>query len=186
SFQLLADRVLALGTANLLEMDWSGNASQWSSKGSFDEDLILCSEYVSSPNISVWWNKMPTTPVFDSTFTYQRNAQSSALCIATGSVDTSASGSNVPAREDAVTGLQYRAAGSANFAVWMNQNTSGNEGYFMPVPKYYHTSDNGDVQQILLNDCAGGSALDIIVGTKSPTPYTGTIEVWRGRGDSTF
>lgn len=179
---LFADRVLALGTANLLEKDWSGNASQYASKGSYDEDLILCSEYVSNPNISVWENNMPSTPVFDSVYTYQRNAQSSALSIATGSIDTAAAG---PVdREDAITGLAYKASG--NIAIWLNQNSSGNEGLFVVSPQLYMTTDLGDVNQVLLQDCAGSNAPDMIVGTKSPTAYTGTLEVWTGSGTGTF
>jgi len=40
---------------------------------------------VSAPNVSVWFNQMNTVPVFNTTYSYQRNAQSSALSIATGS-----------------------------------------------------------------------------------------------------
>ncbi len=183
SISLTADRVLALGTAILMPFDWSGNASQWASKAGFRNDLILCSEYAAAPNVSVWFNRMNTTPVFNTSFTYQRNAQSSALSIATGSIDTSTAGVDVPAREDMVIGLAKKVSG--NIAVWLTQNTSGNEGYLRPNPRLYQTSDAGDVNQVLLKDCGGGSALDLIVGTKT-SAYTGTLEVWRGQGDSTF
>jgi len=183
SFSLFADRVLALGTANLLEKDWSGNDNNYDTKGSYDEDLILCSEYVSNPNISVWFNHESENhaQVFDSTFTYQVNAQTSALCIATGSIDTAV----VFDREDAVTGLAYKASG--NIAVWLTQNSpTASLGYFVTTPQLYSTADGGDVQQVKLQDCAGGSALDLIVGTKSPTAYHGTIEIWRGNGAGQF
>ncbi|MEP7027473.1 MAG: SdrD B-like domain-containing protein [Candidatus Eisenbacteria bacterium] len=185
AFGLFADRVLALGTANLMEKDWSGNANQWASKGSYDQDLILCSEYVSNPNISVWFNNMASTPVFDSLYTYQSNAQSSALSIATGQIDTSTVSPNVLVREDAVTGLAYKASG--NIAVWLNQNGSGNEGHFFSAPQLYMTADLGDVTQVALHECTGSlGAIDMIVGTKSPTSYTGTLEVWKGSGTGTF
>ena len=183
SISLTADRVLALGAAVLLPFDWSGNASQWASKGGFKKDLILCSEYASAPNISVWFNRMSSTPVFNTSWNYQRNAQSSALSIATGSIDTSTASPNVVGREDVVTGLARKPSG--NIAVWMTQNTSGNEGYLNPNPRLFQTNDAGDVNQILLADCAAGPSLDLIAGTKSST-NVGTIEVWRGQGDSTF
>ena len=189
SISLTADRVLALGTAVLLPFDWQGNAGQYASKGGFKKDLILCSEYASAPNISVWWNQMPNTPVFNTTWSYQRNALSSALSIATGSVDTLTSGSNVLLREDVVTGLAKKPTG--NIAIWMNQNSSGNEGQLTSAtstptgPTLYQTNDAGDANQVLLEDCAGGSALDLIVGTKTST-NVGTLEVWRGTGLGTF
>ena len=54
-----------------------------------------------------------------------------------------------------------------------------------PNPRLYQTNDAGDVNQVLLTDCAGGSALDLIVGTRTSS-NVGTMEVWRGQGDSTF
>jgi len=189
SFSLTADRVLALGTAVLLPYDWSGNASQWSTKGAFRKDLILCSEYASAPNISVWWNRMPTLPPFLTDPTYQRNALSSALSITAGSIDTSTTAPNVFLREDIITGLAAKPSG--NIAIWMTQNTSSNEGQLVSAtstptgPTLYQTNDNGDANQVLLTDCAGGPALDLIVGTKS-TAYSGTLEVWRGAGNGTF
>ena len=189
TISLTADRVLALGTAVLMPFDWGGNASQWASKAGFKKDLILCSEYASAPNISVWWNKMPTTPPFTAAWTYQRNALSSALSIAAGSVDTSTTGSNVFQREDIVTGLAAKPSG--NIAVWLNQNTSGNEGQLVSAtstptgPTLYQTNDQGDVNSILLTDCAAGPAIDLIAGTKT-SAFVGTIEVWRGTGLGTF
>ena len=183
SISLTADRVLALGTAVLIPKDWSGNANQWASKSGLRKDLILCSEFASAPNVSVWFNQMNTTPVFNTTYNYQRNAQSSALSIATGSVDTSTTSPNVVPREDMVIGLAAKPTG--NIAVWLTQNTSGNEGYMRPNPRLYQTNDLGDVNQVLLTDCAGGPALDLIVGTKTSS-NVGTLEVWRGQGDSTF
>ena len=189
SISLTADRVLALGTAVLMPFDWSGNANQWATKSGFRKDLILCSEYASAPNISVWYNHQPIDPVFDTGFTYQRNALSSALSIASGSIDTLTSGVNVVAREDIVTGLARKVTG--NIAVWLTQNTSGNEGQLVSStstpagPTLYQTADAGDVDQVLLTDCAGGTALDLIVGTKTSS-FVGTLEVWRGFGNGTF
>jgi prepilin-type N-terminal cleavage/methylation domain-containing protein len=189
SISLTADRVLALGTAVLMPFDWTGNASQWASKAGFRKDLILCSEYASAPNISVWYNHEPTAPVFDTGFTYQRNALSSALSIASASIDTLTSGSNVVAREDIVTGLAKKVTG--NIAVWLTQNGTGNEGQLVSSvsipagPTLYQTLDAGDVNQVLLTDCSGGTAPDLIVGTRTSN-FVGTMEVWRGSGTGTF
>jgi hypothetical protein len=185
---LTADRVLCLGVANLLEKDWTGSDNNWDTKGSWDADLILGSEYISAPNISVWFNQMggsgamfatPSTPTG-----YQRNAQSAALSIATGSIDNV-----VPTeREDVVTGLARKPSG--NIAVWLTQNSpTANIGFIgsaaTSLPILYQTQDAGDVNQVLLHDCAGTTALDLIVGTKNTT-NTGTIEVWTGSGTGTF
>jgi prepilin-type N-terminal cleavage/methylation domain-containing protein len=189
TISLTADRVLALGTAVLLPFDWSGNASQWASKGGFKKDLILCSEYASAPNISVWWNKTPTSPPFTAAYTYQRNALSSALSIAAASIDTSTVSPNVLGREDIVTGLAAKPSG--NIAVWLTQNTSGNEGQLVSAtssptgPTLYQTNDQGDVNSVLLTDCAAGPSVDMIVGTKT-SAFVGTLEVWRGTGLGTF
>ena len=183
SISLTADRVLALGTAVLMPKTWAGSASQWASKSGMRRDLILCSEFASAPNVSVWFNQMNTVPIFNATYSYQRNAQSSALSIATGSIDTSTTSPNVLPREDMVVGLASKPSG--NIAIWLTQNTSGNEGYMRPNPRLYQTNDAGDVNQVLLTDCAGGSALDLIVGTRTSS-NVGTMEVWRGQGDSTF
>src|SRR5207249_3551991 len=127
-------------------------------------------------NISVWWNQMSNTPIFNSTADYQRNAQASVLSIATGSLDL-ATGSAAPwERQDAATGLQYRT--NVNFAVWLTKNTSSNLGYLTDTPTFYHTSDNGDGTAILAADCTGDTTLDLLVGTTS-TAGRGTVEIWR-------
>jgi prepilin-type N-terminal cleavage/methylation domain-containing protein len=179
TISLNADRVLSLTYGDLLEKDWSGNDNQWDTKGSFDKDLILGSEYVANPNVSVWWNQMSNTPVFDAAPTYAVNAQSSALSVVAGSLD-----SNVPTqREDVVTGLARKPGG--NLAVWLNQNTSGNLGYLVTTPVQYQTADNGDVHVVALEDCGGTSALDLIVGTKNLTDR-GTLEIWLNNGLGAF
>src|SRR5262249_32984856 len=81
-------------------------------------------------------------------------------------------------RPDVATGTQYTMAG--NVFVWFSQNTSGNYGILPANPvRAYRTADNGDVQSVLAYDCAGGSALDLITGTKSPSPGNATSEIWR-------
>lgn len=179
---LNADRVLSLASGDLLEKDWSGNANQWATKGSFDKDLVLGSEYVSNPNVSVWWNgwNSPTvSSIFAAAPTYTRNAQSSALSVVVGSLD-----STVPTqREDVVTGLYRKPSG--NIAVWLNQNTSGNEGYLVNSPVLYQTQNAGDVNVARLADFGGTAALDLVVGTTGAANQ-GTIETWINNGSGAF
>jgi hypothetical protein len=114
----------------------------------------------SAPNISVWWNKMPTHAPVTAAWTYQRNALSSALSIAAGPVDTSTTGSNVYLREDIVTALAAKPSGQHRRVA--EPEPSGNEASSSapprrrPVPTLYQTNDAGDANQILLEDCASG------------------------------
>jgi prepilin-type N-terminal cleavage/methylation domain-containing protein len=172
---LTADRVLSLGAAELREKDWTGNDNAYATNGHKDVDLILGSEYVSNPNISVWFNRWDTFPYFSGGPTYSRNAQASALSLAAGCLDAGTE----PLRPDVVTGLVTYASG--NIAVWLTQNTSGNFGYLPTNPTYYKTQDNGDVNAVLLNLCDANATLDLIVGTKSYA-NTGTLEIWLNNG----
>jgi len=183
---LNADRVLSLGSGNLLEKDWTGSDSQWDSKGSNDVDLILGSEYVSNPNIAVWfngWSPPTVSTCFVPDPTYTRNAQSSALSIAVGQLDAVAP----VIREDVVTGLARYAAG--NIAVWMNQNSSGNQGQLAPpptnLPVRYQTQNTGDANVVALQDFGGSTVLDFIVGTTG-SANQGTLETWINGGSGTF
>lgn len=180
---LNADRVLSLASGELLEKDWPGSAGQWASKGSFDKDLILGSEYVSNPNVSVWHNLWETDPGITGTFaatpTYSRNAQSSALAVAVGPLD-----GNTPAvREDVVTGLSRKASGC--IAVWLNQNSSSNEGFLVTSPVLYQAQNVGDANVVVLRDFGGTSALDFIIGTTGATNQ-GTLETWINNGSGAF
>jgi prepilin-type N-terminal cleavage/methylation domain-containing protein len=181
---LTADRVLSLGSAELMEKDWNGNDNAYDTKSNKDIDLILGSEWVSNPNISVWWNQYPasTGPLFNPTPSYQVNAQSSALSLAIGNIAISAVGGD-PRRPDVVTGLKSFVAG--NIAVWLTQDGSGNFGILPPAPVYYQTTDHGDVNCVLLNTMDAGTTLDMIVGTRT-TDNTGTLEVWTNNGAGLF
>jgi hypothetical protein len=83
-------------------------------------------------------------------------------------------------RPDLVTGCKVATVG--NFFVWFCQNSSGNEGYYASTySQAYKTADQGDVQAVVTMDCAGGATADrpdVIVGTKSPTAYVGSVELW--------
>ncbi len=183
---LNADRVLSLSSGNLLEKDWTGSDGQWATKGSFDIDLILGSEYVSNPNIAVWfngWNPPTVSTCFAAAPTYTRNAQSSALSVAVGPLDITAPSQ----REDVVTGLARKPSG--NIAVWMNQNSSGNLGQLAPpptnLPVLYQTQNTGDANVIVIQDFGGSTTNDFIVGTTG-TANTGTLETWINSGIGTF
>ena len=180
---LNADRVLSLASGELLEKDWSGNANQWATKGSFDKDLVLGSEYVSNPNVSVWHNLWDTNPgtsgLFAAAPTYSKNAQSSALSVAVGPLD----GTAPTERQDVVTGLSRKASGS--IAVWLNQNSSGNEGVLVNTPTLYQPVNAGDANVVVMRDFGGTTALDFIVGTTGSTNQ-GTMETWINNGNGAF
>jgi prepilin-type N-terminal cleavage/methylation domain-containing protein len=178
TFQVItlnANRVLSLASANLVEDDWTGNKS---SHAHHDVDLVLGADAGGTDNVSVWFNQYDNSPVFNSTPDYTRLAPQSVLAIALDTLDTVGD----PTRPDLVTGTRYTTSG--NFFVWFCQDNP-NEGYFPSTyntNRNYRTNDLGDVQSVLAFDCAGGSgadALDLIVGTKSPTAGQGTIEIWQ-------
>lgn len=183
SYQIItlnASRVLSLGSANLMENDWTGNQTDHQHG---DNDIVLGADAGGTDNISVWFNQYDASPLFSpnptdpplGTYGYTRNAASSVLSLVVDTLDANVSPFNRP---DVATGTQYTVSG--NLFAWFAQNTSGNYGILPTSPdRAYRTADNGDVQSILAYDCAGGSALDLIAGTKSPSPGNGTIEVWR-------
>lgn len=174
---LSASRVLSLVASDLMEGDWPGNSTD---KAHGDNDLVLGADAGGTDQISVWFNKADnsTNPFGSSGTTPDRvwAAPQSVLGMALDTLDKNVSPFNRP---DLVTGTKYTPAG--NFFVWYTQNSSGNEGYFLPnysVGQNYLTSDNGDVQAVKTLDVIGGNKPDIIVGTKSSTANQGQIEIW--------
>lgn len=169
-----ASRVLSLAAADMIENDWGSNTAN----AHKDVDLLLGSDGTSTDNISVWFNNYSSTPYFSSTPDYTRLAPNSVMCMALDTLDTSNG-----KRPVVVTGTKSATAG--NFFVWWTQASSGNQGYLPSTSSgydSYRTSDGGDVQAVLTLDCSGSSAPDILVGTKSATAGTGTVEVWQSAG----
>jgi prepilin-type N-terminal cleavage/methylation domain-containing protein len=182
--QLSAQRVLSLASGDLIEKDWPGNNTN---KRGGDADLVLGADAAGTDQVSVWFNQYDSTPLFNATRDYNRTAANAVMCLALDTLDTGA-GLFQKERADVVTGTKYAAAG--NFFVWLNQNTSSNEGFLMTTPsRAYKTSDNGDVQALLTGDFAGTTATrdlpDILVGTKSPTAGAGTVELWMNNNAAT-
>lgn len=182
SYQVItlnASRVLSLVSGDLVENDWNGNHIENARQ---DVDLVLGADAGGTDNVSVWFNQYANTPLFSSSPTYTRLAPNSVMSMALDTLDRSS-----PVRQpDLVTGTKVTANG--NFFVWFNQSSNNNEGYFptnYSTSQNYKTSDGGDVQAVLTEDCAGGTSPDIIVGTKSPTAYHGTIEVWQSNDATT-
>ncbi len=178
SFQVIslnASRVLSLVSGDLMEKDYSGNASN----AHKDADLVLGSDTGGSDQISVWFNQWNAATLFNPTPTYTRSAPNAVMAMSLDTLDQT----NPKAQPDLVTATKATASG--NFFVWFNQSTSNNEGYFPTTyspGQNYKTNDNGDAQAVLTMDCAGGASPDmpdIIVGTASPTAGQGTIEIWR-------
>jgi prepilin-type N-terminal cleavage/methylation domain-containing protein len=172
---LTANRVLSLASKDLIEDDYKKKLNQ----AHGDADLVLGSDAGGTDNISVWFNQYPNTPLFNTTPDYTRLAPQSVLAMTLDTLDAG----TLKNQPDLVTGTRYTPSG--NFYVWFTQNSSGNEGYlpssYSPGGNYM-TADAGDVQAVLTLDCAGSPTpdqVDIIVGTKSLTAGTGTIEVWQ-------
>ena len=173
---LTASRVLSLVATDVIEADWPANKTNLARK---DQDLLLGADAGSTDNVSVWFNRYATTPLFNATPTnpdgYSRIAPNSVLSMAADTLDKN----DDKARPDLVTGTKLTAGG--NFFVWFTQGSKSNEG-FLPTAyspgKNYKTADNGDVQAIATLDCGSGNMPDIVVGTKGATAGTGSIEIW--------
>ncbi len=171
--QLEANRVLSLASGDVIENDWNGPHIE---NRHGDNDIILGSDTGGSDQVSAWFNRYPSTPLFLAAPTYTRTAPAAVLAMSMNQLNVE----SPLDRPDLVTGCKYATAG--NFFVWWCQSSGGNEGYYpSSYSLAYKTSDNGDVQAVVTLDCAGGASADlpdILVGTKSPTANFGTIELW--------
>lgn len=177
---LQANRVLSLGSIDVIEKDWNGNHTE---NRHGDADIILGSDTGGSDQISSWFNQYSGTPLFASSPDYTRSAPGAVMSMSLNYLNTDSPLN----RPDLVTGCKAAAAG--NFFVWWCQNSSGNEGYYpTSYSQAYKTTDQGDVQAVLTLDCAGGAGPDqpdIIVGTKSPTAFQGSLELWTNSNAAT-
>lgn len=178
---LSAQRVLSLGSGDLIEKDWNGN--QVSRRGG-DADLVLGADNLSTDQVSVWFNQYDSTPLFNASRDYYRAAPQAVTALSVDRMDEG-NPSLQAERNDLVTGTRYAASG--NLFVWLMQNTSGNEGILPTSPtRSYTTPDLGDVQSVITADVAGTSnspdARDILVGTKSPTAWTGNVYLYLSSG----
>lgn len=182
AFQLItltASRVLSLGTGDVMESDWNGNQTQ---NAHGDQDILLGADANGTDQVSVWFNQYDANPLFNTTRDYARTAPNAVLSM---SVDTlTIDAAPFRTRVDLVTGTKL--AGAGNFFTWFNQNTKSNEGYLPATySQAYRTSDLGDVQAVVTGNVTGGSAIDILVGTKSPTAGQGTVELWKSNDAAT-
>ena len=182
---LNASRVLSLASTDLVEKDWNGNQTQNARQ---DADIVLGADAGGSDQVSAWFNQYATSPLFTASPTastgsgYVRSAPNAVMAMALDSLDRN----DIIRRPDLVTGTKKAAAG--NFFVWYSQASNNNEGYIPATyssGQAYTTSDAGDVQAVLTYDCSGGNYPDIVVGTKSTTPYRGTVGVWQNSNTAT-
>ncbi len=187
AFQLIsldAARVLSLANGDLAEKDWPGTQTQNRVR---DLDLVLGSDANGSDQISVWFNRYDSNPLFNAAPDYSRSAAGGVLSIA---VDTLDAGANLAReRADVVTGTDGGSSKS-NFFVWLTQSSSGNEGYLPAAPtRSYQTKDRGDVTALVTGDLSGASTapdgVDIVVGTASRNSGHGTIELWQNTNQAT-
>lgn len=180
---LSAQRVLSLGSGDLIEKDWTGS----SSKRGGDADLVLGADNLSTDQVSVWFNQYDVTPLFNTSRDYYRAAPQAVTALSVDKMDEGSS-NFIGERNDVVTGTRYAAAG--NLFVWQTQNSSSNEGYLPSAPsRSYTTPDLGDVQAVITSDVIGPSssadAKDILVGTKSPSAWTGNVYLYQSSGGTT-
>jgi type II secretory pathway pseudopilin PulG len=178
---LSAQRVLSLGSGDLIEKDWTGNSV---SKRGGDADLVLGADNLSTDQVSVWYNQYDATPLFLSTRDHFRAAAQAVTSLSVNKMDEGVANFQGE-RNDLVTGTRYAPAG--NLFVWFMQNSSGNEGKLPASPdRSYTTPDLGDVQSVLTADVSGllpaADARDILVGTKSPTAWTGNVYLYQSSG----
>lgn len=170
---LQANRVLSLASADMIEKDWNGNKT---ANRHGDTDIVLGSDTGGSDQVSTWFNQWDSTPLFAPNPDYTRSAAGAVMSMSLDWLNVDSPFN----RPDLVTGCKAATAG--NFFIWYCQNTSGNEGYYPSTYNLaYKTSDQGDVQAVVSFDCAGGATADrpdILIGTKSPTAYYGSIELW--------
>ena len=178
---LSAQRVLSLGSGDLIEKDYNGN--QTSRRGG-DADLVLGADNLSTDQVSVWFNQYDSTPLFLSARDHYRAAAQAVTSLSVDQMDEGTPNFQ-GARNDLVTGTRYAAAG--NLFVWLVQNSSGNEGKLPASPnRAMTTPDLGDVQSVLTADLAGATsaadANDIVVGTRSPAAWTGKVYLYQSSG----
>jgi len=171
--RLDANRVLSLASADMIEKDWNGNKT---ANRRSDADIVLGSDTGGSDQVSTWFNQYDSTPLFNASPDYTRSAPGAVLSMGLDWLNAE----SPLDRPDLVTGCKTATAG--NFFVWFCQSTSGNEGYYPSTySQAYKTADQGDVQAVATMDCAGGATADrpdVIVGTKSPTAFYGSVELW--------
>ena len=76
---LTANRVLCLGSRDLVEKDWPGNST---GKRVIDQDIVLGSDANGADQISAWFNQYSASPLFNSSPDYTRAAPNSVLSMA--------------------------------------------------------------------------------------------------------
>ena len=178
---LSAQRVLSLGSGDLIEKDYNGN--QTSRRGG-DADLVLGADNLSTDQVSVWFNQYDSTPLFQASRDHFRAAAQAVTSLSVDQMDEGASNFQ-GTRNDLVTGTRYAAAG--NLFVWLVQNSSGNEGKLPTTPnRSITTPDLGDIQSVLTADVAGptsaADAKDILAGTKTAAAWTGNLHLYQSSG----
>jgi hypothetical protein len=178
---LSAQRVLSLGSGDLIEKDWNGGHTE---RRGGDADLVLGADNLSTDQVSVWFNQYDSTPLFNTSRDYYRAAAQAVTALSVDRMDEGATNFQGE-RNDLVTGTRYSAAG--NLFVWLTQNSSGNEGILPASPtRSITTPDLGDVQSVVTSDVAGflpvADARDILVGTKAPSAWTGNVYLYQSTG----
>ena len=181
AFQLITlqgARVLSLANGDLVERDWPTNQTQYRAK---DLDLLLGSDANGSDQISAWFNRYNSATLFQSSPDYTRSVGGSVFAIAADTLDPNTS-SLSRERADVVAGSSYSSVTKGNWYVWINQGSSGNEGYLETAPnKIYYTKDKNDVTVVLTADLYGNNVadgVDVLLGTATRGAGIGGFELW--------
>jgi hypothetical protein len=150
--------------------------------GKGDLDMVLGTHYVGGTNdILLWWNqrKNATTPnsaLFTTTPTLQRVVAADVNALVGRDL-------NGDGAVDLASGL---GAASNNVAIWITQTAKGSEGAPPTSPTvWYSASGAQKVNDLVLGHFDGDGILDFAIGTTTGFG-TGRLEIWHGKGGSSF
>ena len=166
----ISEPVSAFALADVIENDWRQSSIAFARK---DLDLLMGSDDGSASVIGVWFNQFDLKPPYKNNKDCARNIAFPIWTICPDTVNAGASGISRP---DVIYGSTYSPSG--NWGIYTTQDGSGNEGFLGVTPRWYLTSDNGDVTSIVTVPGGAGASPEILVGTRSPTANHGVIESW--------
>ena len=157
------------------------NAGDLKEDNRSDLDMILGTHYVGGTNdILTWWNQRqnsstPNAAIFNQTPSYQRVVAADVNSVVARDL-------NNDGAVDLVTGL---GTASSNLAVWMTQ-TGASAGQLPNAPTTRYTAALAmSVNDVVAGNFDGDGYADLAVGTTTSFG-TGRLEIWHGRGGSSF
>ena len=158
------------------------NAADLKEDSNGDLDMLLGTHYVGGTNdILAWFNGRknsgtPNSAIFTVTPSYQRVVAADVNAVVMRDL-------NADGAYDVVTGL---GTASNNVAVWLTQTASQLRGQLPTTPTVRYTASGAmTVNDVVAGKFDNDSVLDLAIGTTTGFG-TGRVEIWHGRGGSTF